>query len=250
MRTRRNPFTLIELLVVISIMAVLAALLLPVLAQSRESARRAVCIGNERQIGLALHMYIDDFNGRFPPQAVFRPWEGSGYEPCNDRISRTARLHREGYLTAPQVWFCPSGVWKGDHWLRTMETLEGRLTTPAHADCPHTRMGYPGNPNNGGRKGLPGAVWKTNKHGYGASELIFTGCGYNVGGYSTHTRGSYNTLIDGVNALLVDGSVHWFANQSPTIYCFFNDHYSVTNTIDRSMWEYVYRGGGFTDTRN
>ena len=60
-------FTLIELLVVISIIALLIGLLMPALKKAKESARRAVCLSNLRQISNGLHVYANEFNGRFPP---------------------------------------------------------------------------------------------------------------------------------------------------------------------------------------
>ena len=64
---KNRGFTLLELLVVIAIIAVLAALLFPVLARSKQNAKKTVCISNLHQCGVALRMYMDDYDTEIPP---------------------------------------------------------------------------------------------------------------------------------------------------------------------------------------
>lgn len=98
---RNRGFTLIELLVVIAIIAILAAILFPVFAKARKSARKTQCVSNMRQIGLATQAYLDDYDGRLP-----HAWDAYF---VGQRGKRPALKHTlEAYLKAEEVWRCPS----------------------------------------------------------------------------------------------------------------------------------------------
>ncbi len=64
----KRGFTLIELLVVIAIIAILAAILFPVFAQAKEAAKKTVCLSNGNQIGIALMLYLNDYDDTYPQE--------------------------------------------------------------------------------------------------------------------------------------------------------------------------------------
>lgn len=70
---KHGGFTLIELLVVIAIIAILMAILMPVLGRAREQGKRAVCLNNLRQLTLAWILYADDYDGKLVNSDVGYP---------------------------------------------------------------------------------------------------------------------------------------------------------------------------------
>ncbi|BCM88399.1 hypothetical protein IAD21_00230 [Abditibacteriota bacterium] len=110
-REGRRGFTLIELLVVIAIIAILAAILFPVFARARESARRTSCVSNVKQLGVGMQMYVQDFDNSFPPRLP-DPAAGSPYpcKPCRtDMGTSTTWINlAQPYVKSQQLFVCPS----------------------------------------------------------------------------------------------------------------------------------------------
>src|SRR5690554_5460678 len=95
-KVRKSAFTLIELLVVIAIIAILAAILFPVFARARESARRASCMSNLKQIGLGVMMYVQDYDEKYPMCFDTAPNKGDWGTFLTPYVKNT------------QVYICPS----------------------------------------------------------------------------------------------------------------------------------------------
>jgi len=150
---RRSGFTLIELLVVIAIIAILAAMLFPVFARARESARKIQCLSNVKNIALAINMYLTDYD-RFPPsehrQEVI-DWlytQPGGANECRvgesgERVDWMANLANpylrwpvvlDEYVKNRDVWRCPSAkveagasfIVPGPDWLRYLQATQGQ----------------------------------------------------------------------------------------------------------------------------
>jgi prepilin-type N-terminal cleavage/methylation domain-containing protein len=144
---KRRNFTLIELLVVITIIAILITLLLPVLQKSKESGRRSVCAGNQRQISIGIFTYLSDYNylppynsggpnyvDRIPGQFYTNILSDNGYVPVRDSEWGVKEWEDRSCGSVHRgIWRCPSVrdsqlCWGGGYGVVTSaETLK-----PAH----------------------------------------------------------------------------------------------------------------------
>jgi prepilin-type N-terminal cleavage/methylation domain-containing protein/prepilin-type processing-associated H-X9-DG protein len=125
--SRRDGFTLIELLVVIAIIGILAAMLFPVFARARESARKTQCLANVKNIALAMNMYLTDYDSCPPGNAdsSLTDWVDSlalgagGNHRCGHQGGAQQWGYRanpylrwpvvlDEYIKSRDVWRCPS----------------------------------------------------------------------------------------------------------------------------------------------
>jgi prepilin-type N-terminal cleavage/methylation domain-containing protein len=185
-----RAFTLIEMLVVIAIIGILAAMLLPVLAVSKQKGQAAGCVSNLRQIGLAMTLYADDFHGLFPESGGAILWNQTDPETLKSSwlqqlvfYARNTNLYRcqsdfQGQFSyfngaraayvaetnfasvdTKQVQFAAAQVLSGD----TLWT-EANLTDADKDDYSINCVGGPAN-------GSPWVGWQ--RHGVGQN-LLFT----------------------------------------------------------------------------
>jgi len=126
MKTGRTGFTLIELLVVIAVIAILMAILMPALGRARESAKRAVCSGQVKQVGVGIVTYAADYESRMPTYnsnvAKSQPYflnhsyalyrGDPGYSDASGKLlpMKLALLYEGRHITEPKVFYCPSNI--------------------------------------------------------------------------------------------------------------------------------------------
>jgi prepilin-type N-terminal cleavage/methylation domain-containing protein/prepilin-type processing-associated H-X9-DG protein len=163
-RERLSGFTLIELLVVIAIIGILAAMVFPVFARARESARKAVCLSNVKNIALAIQMYLADNNDTFSPweqrQEVLGYFESrgctggsiQGYASKANPYLRWPVVLEE-YIKNRDVWSCPSAkmeaaanfIVPGPDWLAYLIAHDGEWGEASGIDAfgPCAEMVFP-----------------------------------------------------------------------------------------------------------
>ena len=113
LRDKAKGFTLIELLVVIAIIAVLLAILMPAMRKIKEIARETACKSNLRNIGLAVAMYLDDYDRKIPHTGSsngFRWWENDGVtyrRPGSGSGTYWGTFYKD-YLKDTKIFGCPS----------------------------------------------------------------------------------------------------------------------------------------------
>jgi prepilin-type N-terminal cleavage/methylation domain-containing protein/prepilin-type processing-associated H-X9-DG protein len=191
LRSRRSAFTLIELLVVIAIIAILAAILFPVFAQAREKARAITDVSNEKQIGLALIQYLQDYDETYLPTVTEREGVQANINDPASALIYSVRGRLEPYIKGGLNTSETSNVW-GDP--------SSTIPWPAQA--------VSGPPSSN--------VYWPNDHGFNINEAVIaanTPGGLSATGISSASNTFFtNNPTYGISQSVTDASIQFPAN--------------------------------------
>jgi prepilin-type N-terminal cleavage/methylation domain-containing protein/prepilin-type processing-associated H-X9-DG protein len=214
---QKQAFTLIELLVVIAIISILAAILFPVFARARESARRASCMSNLKQVGLGMMMYVQDYDEIYPPRLT--GWQGT---PLGGDWGNSANTYWYWpqmiypYTKSMQVFVCPSksGSSAGKELLNRNYGVNYYLFNASSSVVPIATIGSASRI----YAIMDSGSWSITAgqaHTYQASPFYLPGMGGTSGGDCTGASGVALTDCEtgrhfqGVNVAFADGHVKW-----------------------------------------
>ncbi len=189
-------FTLIELLIVIAIIAILAAMLMPALRNAREQAKRSLCASNVKQLGVLVLMYATDFNDYLPPRG--QTW-WYGHRFFYENTYPLGYIY-ESYRPKEELFFCPS-----------MKHSDTGTYSPGK-NIPLMKAGlasFAGYSTNTGSNAHSEGGLLT--RAYKKYDPLYLACHYQIfGGVNFISCHTFSINPQGVNALVLDGSVFWF----------------------------------------